>query len=420
MNIISRFFRSEIQHFDRLTNHAKRLIISYFLYGLGTPLIITFTNAFIWKSSHDFLSVTLYNVGCWVALPIIFFVNGIVLQYISTTFLFTIGLILTASAPFIVIMFSLKGLFMMFLAGIVFGVGWGFYWSNRTFYTLRHTEDTNRNYFYSLSFTLDIVTGIAVPVIIGWIIVLGGNVSYKILAVLLFVTYFAAGLMILPLSMKSSEHSPGVLTKVKGKWNVLRLICVLFGFQSGINLVFPALMILYLLGNEGILGTVSSLGALLSAISIYQIGKVSLSHHRIKIFTFGVIILVASTLFYFLSSHWLGIVVYVVGISIAANFTWSSFSPIFMNLIDQYTPSQKQNRFKYIVDNELFLNIGRILAVGIFFLILYYSSKETSLRYTPVIITCFQILVAYLLKRIVAKHEGKNFFEPKVGIEPTV
>jgi len=408
MNTIFALIQKEKHHFERISRNAQRLVISFFMYGLGVPLITTFTNAFIWSNSHNFASVIVYNIGSWVTLPIMYFTNGVLLQFIPAPLLYTFGLILTASAPVIVIMFSLKGLISMFLVGIIFGMGWGFYWSNRTFYTLRNTEDLNRNYFYSLTFTIDIITGIVVPFIIGWVIVLGGNLSYRILAILLFITYLTAGLTTLKLSMDPSEHAHGIVTKIKGKWNLMRCISFFFGFQSGTNLVLPSLMILYLLGNEGILGTVSSFGALLSAFSIYQIGKIALTHHRIRIFALGVTVLVIATAMLALYPSNLGIVMYVVGTAITANFTWSSYNPMLMRLIDQYTPTKKQNRFKYIVDHEVFLNMGRITGVGIFFLLYSFSSKLLALRFTPVIITSFQVLVLFLLKKIVKQSDYQN------------
>lgn len=400
--------QNEIRHFNRLSNNAKRLVISYFLYGLGIPLISTFLNAFIWRGSHDFVSLIVYNVGMWIALPFIFFLNGILLQYISTSFLYTAGLILTALATFLLIILSLQGYTALFILGLVFGVGFGFYWANRTFYTMRLTEDSNRNYFYSLTFTVDTITGIIVPFIVGWIIVFGGDLSYKILAVLLFGIYLTAGLVSIPLTMRRSEHAHGILAKVKGKWNTMRVVTFLFGFQSGSNFIFPSLVVLYLLGNEGVLGTVTSLGALFTALVIYQIGKVSLAHHRLYIFMLGVIILTLITIIFALYPASFGVIVYVVGITLVVNLTWAAYSPILMDVIDQYTPTKKQNRFKYLVDHEFFINLGRIGSTGIFLFLYFTTSKLFSLRFTPFVIATLQIIVVLLLRKIVGKRDEKS------------
>jgi len=415
MNIILTSIQKERSYFERLSTNARRIVISYFLYGLGIPLISTFLSAFIWRSSHDFVSLIVYNAGTWIALPFIFFLNGFLLQYISTSFLYTTGLVLTAFATFILIIFSLHGYFALFILGLVFGVGFGFYWANRTFYTLRLTEDSNRNYFYSLTFTIDTITGIIVPFIVGWIIVFGGDLSYKILAVFLFITYLTAGLITIPLTMQASEHSHGILTKVKGKWNSMRLVTFLFGFQSGSNFIFPSLVVLYLLGNEGILGTVTSLGALFTAFVIYQIGKVSLTHHRISIFASGIGILILISIIFALFPTSIGAIIYVVGITLVVNLTLSAYTPILFNLIDQYTPSKKQNRFKYLVDHEFFLNLGRLSSMSIFFFLYLVSSKLFSLRFTPVIITTLQIVVVFLLSKVV----GSKISEQVSEIGPT-
>jgi YQGE family putative transporter len=358
-------------------------------------------NAFIWRSSRDFASVALYNMGTWVTLPFVFFINGILLQYLSISVLYVLGLILVALVPFIVIMLSIKGLTSLFFVGIMFGIGWGFYWSNRNLYSLRLTEDSNRNYFYSLNYTLDIFTNILVPFLIGWLIVFGNGYAYQVLAIFLFLIYVTAGIVALPLSMHPSEHVHGVITKIKGRWNIVRLAAYGFGMQSGSNYVVPSLLVLFLLGNEGVLGTISSLGALVSALAIYQIGKVSLVHHRVPIFASGVLMIIATALFFTVYPVGVGIIAYVVGTSVAANFTWSAYSPILAGVIDQYTPTKKQNRFKYFVDHEFFLNLGRISGVGIFFILYAASSQFSALHFTPVSIAVIQLFVFHLVRKLV-------------------
>ena len=98
-----------------------------------------------------------------------------------------------------------------------------------------------------------------------------------------------------------------------------------------------------------------------------------------------------------------GVVAYVVGVTMAVNFTWSSYSPMLMGVIDQYTPTKKQNRFKYIVDHEIFLNLGRLTGVGMLFFFLIIFPRTQALRITPIIIALFQLVVLYLLGKIVKK-----------------
>lgn len=411
MNFINQVLKNEKSYFNKLNNQAKHLLISNFLYGLGVPLITSFTNAFIWKNSHEFASVAAYNIGNWIILPIIFFANGFLLQYIPSSLIFSLGLIFTALAPFFIIILGLKGLVAMFLAGIFFGIGWGFYWANRHLYTLHQTEDSNRNYFYSLSIAVDTMTGIVIPFVIGWFIVFGGTFAYQILAFLLLSIYIVAGLSIRSISVKPNEHEHGFLTKVKGKWNLFRLVFVLFGFQSGLNLVILSLMILYLLGNEGILGSINSLGAILSALILYQIGKVSLSHHRIHVFSFGITILTIGTILFVLFPYGWGVICYVIAAILTSNFTWSAYNPILMDMIDRYTPTQKQNRFKYLVDHEIFLNIGRVLGIGLFFFLYVSFSKLFALHFTPLIVTSLQIVVVVLLSKVIGKKPLKQVAE---------
>jgi YQGE family putative transporter len=289
---------------------------------------------------------------------------------------------------------------------MLFGIGFGFYWGNRSLYSLRLTDDKTRNYFFGLTFSIDLMTGIVVPFLIGWLIVFGGTIAYQILAMILFVIYLTSGLIILPLARQETEHVHGFISRIDGKWNLLRIVCIVFGFQSGNNFVIPGLIVLYLLGNEGVLGTVTALAALLTAVAIYEIGKIARSHHRIRVFGIGIGILLIGTLIFTIYPQGAGIVIYIVAIYIAANFTWSSYNPIAMDLMDQYTPTKKQNRYKYIVDQELFLNIGRTGGIAIFFLLYVLTSRFNALRFAPLIIASLQVIVVYLMSKIVEKERA--------------
>jgi len=403
--MIISYIRKEIGYFKKLHSDAQRLVLSFFLYGVGTPLVSTFINAFIWKNSHDFMSVVLYNIGNWVMLPAIFFINGYLLQFIKMPFLFGAGLFLTALAPFILIMFSVNGYWSIFAIGALFGIGYGLYWANRNFYILRATKSEDRNYFFSLTFAIDTLTNMITPFVIGWFIVFGQQFAYQILALALFFFYILAGIVVLPLTISPSEHSHGLLKNPKRKWKLIRFTTTGFCLQSGINYTLPSLIVLTLLGNEGILGTVSSLGSLLSAIVLYQIGKVALVHHRLHIFTVGVIILVMGALSFTFFPYGLGVIAYVVGTSISSNFNWIAYDSIVMDVVDEHTAFEKHNRYQYIFDNEVYINIGRIIGVGVFFIFYSLTSQMEALRFTPIFIAVTQIGALYLVRQIVVHKE---------------
>jgi hypothetical protein len=86
-----------------------------------------------------------------VALPLVgFLVNGWLLQLVSVKRLYSVGMLLSGVS--MVVMMSLNELSLVGLgvAGLLMGMSFGLYWSNRDYLALSSTSDDNRNYYYGL------------------------------------------------------------------------------------------------------------------------------------------------------------------------------------------------------------------------------------------------------------------------------
>ena len=394
------FLKNEINHFKSLPQKARDLLVSYFYFGATYPLIGTFINAFIWRKQGDIISLAFYNIGNTVALPISFYLNGLLLKRFKITHLYFIGALITALIPITVVFFPKSSVWSYLIFGLLFGTGYGLYWANRNYLTFKQTESHNRNYFLGLNFSLNMITGIVVPLIAGWFIFLASKFniislsqSYQITILFAFVLLFLSGLMVVKDEYQSPSISHITIKKITKRWLAVRMLCVSIGVIEGISLFFPTLLILTKLGAENILGSFNALIALISSFLIYYYGRKALFHHQKPTLLTTVILGLIAAFIFGLFFNSLTTIIYLVINSLAIEFMWLTSGPLMMNIMDEEKKIEGQNSYALIFDKELFLDLGRMLSFGILFIFITNFGQESALRFSPVFVYFLQLLL---------------------------
>ena len=154
--------------------HEYRLFLSYpwdmrvltvtnLVYGLVMPVIEMFIGAYVMRKSDDVKMVVTYQLAVYTGIPFTFLVNGFLLQHVNIKRLYSLGMLLSGVS--MVVMMSLNELNLLGLgvAGLLMGMSFGLYWSNRDFLALSSTDDSNRNYYYGLETLFATNIGIVVP-----------------------------------------------------------------------------------------------------------------------------------------------------------------------------------------------------------------------------------------------------------------
>ncbi len=380
----------EIEHFQKLSESAQKLAVSYFLQGAAYPLVSTFINAFIWRQQQEPASVALYNLGNFIGLPLTFYINGLLLRKFKINQLYFIGAILTAISAALVIFYQQFSPIYYLIYGCIYGIGNGFYWANRNFLTLKETKSHERNYFIGLNFSVDTVTSIIIPFIIGWLIVLWSN-SYQMMIVLAFLMFLGAGLVVLK-NHYASPVVPFIFVKnLTQRWTGVRFLTVVIGAAEGIFFFLPTLLILLKLGSEGILGTVNSIIAILSAALIYFYGRKAQIRHQKPIFLVNLIVGLFSSLIIAVYYTWLGVFIYTTISSLVVTFAWLTSDPMVMDITDAEVGQDEKKRYSMVFDRELFLNIGRWMSVLVFLIMLNKFSQEVAFRFMPILVYIIEI-----------------------------
>ena len=225
------------------------------------PVIEMFIGAYVMRKSDDVRMVVIYQLAVYTGIPFTFLVNGWLLQLVSVKRLYSVGMLLSGVS--MVVMMSLTELSMLGLgvAGVLMGMSFGLYWSNRDFLALSSTTDTNRNYYYGLETFFATNIGIVVPFLvgafIGWY---GGEINgqvdraYQVVTAVVFAITIVASVIVHQGEFKNPPPSPFLYFRYHWIWNRMQLLAILKGLAQGYIVTAPAMLIMTHGGERRFIG----------------------------------------------------------------------------------------------------------------------------------------------------------------------
>lgn len=379
------------------------LVITNLVYGLVMPVIEMFIGAYVMRKSDDVKMVVIYQLAVYTGIPFTFLVNGWLLQHVSVKRLYSVGMLLSGVS--MVVMMSLTELSMVGLggAGLLMGMSFGLYWSNRDFLALSSTTDANRNYYYGLETFFATNIGIIIPFLvgafIGWY---GGEVAgqvdraYQVVTVLVFAITIIASIIVHQGEFKNPPPSRFLYFRYHWIWNRMQWLAMLKGLAQGYIVTAPAMLIMTHVGKEGSLGTTLSVGSVFAAILLYILGRTTKPHHRIYLFALGLSLFAAGALANALLYNKLGVLLFMVLLVLARPLADIAYFTIQLLVIDTVSAIEKRNQYTYIFVQEFGFYIGRFAGCGLFILLATQVSNTFALRYALLIVAGLQLLSVFV------------------------
>ena len=413
----------EIDHFKSQPHNFRILILTNLVYALVLPVIDIFVAAYVMRNSNDPTKVVIYQLTIYTGIPLTFLLNGYLLKHFNIRKLYSAGMMLSGLS--MMIMMSLKTLNLMGIgiAGITMGLSFGFYWANRDYLALAITNDRNRNYYYGLETFFYTIIAVIIPVTIGWFIESNGSDSqihsaYLTITGVVFVITIFASIVCFRGTFKNPEQKKYVFFKFHPLWYKLLSLALLKGLAQGFLVTAPAMLIMLLLGKEGALGTAQSIGAVIAAIIMYVLGRLSKPEDRIKIFAAGLCLFALGAVLNGIFFNQMGVILFILLLLIAKPLMDLAYFPIQFKVIDIVSKIENRGEFAYILNHEAGLYAGRFLGAGTFLLLAYSISTEIALRYAIIIIALLQLYSIFVAKKIIA--QGKLIAPEEPEIESKV
>ncbi len=402
---MTNFIIKELERFRSLSSKTQQLLISFFFYSTSYPIISIFINAYIWKN-NNLSYLVVFRMGQFMIVPLIFLVNGILLKKYKINRLYFFGSLITSANIVLIVFLKNNTLFSFFIMGGLLGIGTGLYWANRNYLTIKETNEKNRSYFFGLLFSYSTLVALVVTFSVGWLIVFG--LSYQALITVAFILIVMSGFIVFKNNYQTPKIGKLFVTRPTSAWQKKRLIHLGLGLVEGLSFFFPSILILIMLGSEGVLGTMSAASSILSTIFIYYYGRKSNIGDHKRYFIFSVVLNLCLSLLLALFFHKLIVILFILLNGLIINFFWLTASPLIMRNIDLNSFNSEETRFSYIFDSEIFLNIGRIFAGFLFLFIAFKVGDTFSLRYSPLILGIIQLFLFIFIEKT-----GKKYLKVK-------
>ena len=398
------------------TRSAKILIITNTIYALVLPVIDIFVASYIMRNSNDPSKVILYQLAIYIGIPITFFINGFLLNKINIKKLFSLGMILSGVS--MVFMMSLKEInyFGLIMAGLIMGMSFGLYWANRDYLVLSTTKDRTRNFYYGLETFIYTIIASIVPVIIGWYLMSGNvdsdkvsnetvNSSYRVITTVVFIITIIASIVFHFGKYEKPKSEKFLYFKFHSLWKKMLQLSVLKGLAQGFIVTAPVMLMMKFFHSEGALGSTISIGAIIAAIIMLILGKLSKPKHRLIIFSVGLICFFLASFFNGLLFNTTGVILFMFLLLISRPVLDIAYFPIQLKVIDVLSKIESRNEFSYILNHEFGLFIGRFIGASTFLGIAYFLDANIALRYALLIIGTLQLFSILIAKQLLKQQK---------------
>jgi YQGE family putative transporter len=410
-------FNKLIKELNFFSSHPKGmriLLLTNLIYGLVGPIIELFIGAYIMRNSSDISLVVIFQLAVYTGIPLTFMINGFLLNKIKIAWLYSFGMLLSGISMFAMMLLQQLDTMGVFLAGLIMGLSYGFFWANRDFLALNTTNDGSRNYYYGIETFFYTITGILVPLAAGAFIGatdkngwFGGhvNTAYYILTATVFVMSMFASILVHRGEFVNPKRAPFLFIKFDRIWNKMLGLASLKGLAQGYIVTAPTMLILSLVGKEGSLGLIQGIAAAVSAILLYILGRVTGPKHRLIIYGIGCLLFMVGALLNATLYSALGVILFMMCLLFARPLLDIAYFPIQLKVIDYVAEKEKRNEFSYIFNHELGLYLGRLFGCGLFIVLARYVSEYAALRYALLVIAVLHALGWFMAKSILKEKE---------------
>jgi YQGE family putative transporter len=404
----------EVNFFSSHPKGMRILLLTNLIYGLVGPIIELFIGAYIMRNSSDISLVVIFQLAVYTGIPLTFMINGFLLNKIKIAWLYSFGMLLSGISMFAMMLLQQLDTMGVFLAGLIMGLSYGFFWANRDFLALNTTNDGSRNYYYGIETFFYTITGILVPLAAGAFIGatdkngwFGGqvNTAYYILTAIVFVMSMFASILVHRGEFVNPKRAPFLFIKFDRIWNKMLGLASLKGLAQGYIVTAPTMLILSLVGKEGSLGLIQGIAAAVSAILLYILGRVTGPKHRLLIYGIGCLLFMVGALLNATLYSALGVILFMMCLLFARPLLDIAYFPIQLKVIDYVAEKEKRNEFSYIFNHELGLYLGRLFGCGLFIVLARYVSEYAALRYALLVIAVLHALGWFMAKSILKEKE---------------
>jgi len=367
---------------SKLDHQASLLLLVHGLFAIANALSGTFVNVYLWKVSHDFVLLGWFALSHQLANTLTVWVTGKWVKEYNKMNSLRLGVALSGIFYLLVLFFQKQAVDYVFFLGFVQGMAAGFFWLAFNVVYFEITGPGNRDKFNGWAGLLGSGAGMIAPWVSGFLIVRMADTSgYKLvftISLVIFVIGVAVSFFLKKRKIPGKYEWFNSFKNLKRKGNPWRrafpalaaqgLREGLFGFIIGV-LVYIAT------NNELQVGNYALITSAVALISFMLAGKYLRPRNRYYSMLIGAAFMSLVIFLFFWDLNYLTLIIFGVGTAFFLPlFTIPMVSSVF-DLIGRDEESAI-HRVEYVVLREIGLNLGRILGVLMFIIVISYSHDQ--------------------------------------------
>lgn len=354
------------------------------LYVGATALSNTFVNAYLWKLKRDFATLGWFNLAQYVAMGLVFLAAGYLTNRWDRVWALRLGMLAHAAFYLAVLQLGRQAPAYAVPLGLLMGVGMGFFWFGYNVILFDVTDRADRDRFNGANGFIMSAMGMVAPLVGGWLIGREALTGYRWVFGLSLLIFALATVLSGFLRPRADADGFRLLPAWRAswsrrtRWHAVMVAMLLEGLREGVFAFLVGVLVIVATGSEWQLGLYATLSSLVSLASYGLVGRTLQPQQRRAAAFVGSLLATAAVLPLFADVTFLTLMVLGVGTAVAYPLfiipvTSTAFDVIGAN------PHAVRDRTEYVVMRELALNVGRVLSVAGFLLLIAWRQTPTLL-----------------------------------------
>ena len=407
--------KHEIALYRKLSIRTRAFLISILTYDVTDTVLFVFMYAFVFRQSQSMLAPAAFNLTFYFTMVLGQLFNLKLLKVLSGKQVFILSGIGQAVVIASMFFLHLPQLWQIALLGGVYGLPLGMYWGVRNSVYLGFSTDDNRHYFEGLRKLFGNTANAILPLMAGWLIAYTSQLnnfrmewSYQLIGLGSLMLVILGMFKLNKINFPKIRFSQLKIGKISQHWTLFRSYVITSSFQFGLVLALPDVLVLRYLGNEGVLGSFQTIFVLLGAACLYVLGKKTHAGSRYALLKASAWPLIAVSLLLFLHLSPLTIVIYLLVMRVSDQLFWFVYFPLFSKAVEHESQTQNQGEYGYVLDHEIFINLGRTFATILFILISQNWNPEFGIRVMVVLGALTQVVSLQISRKLFAIHQHQH------------
>ncbi|MGZ9583447.1 MFS transporter [Paenibacillus marinisediminis] len=395
----------------RLDRQSWLLLIVFGLFACANALSGTFVNVFLWKVKPDYSLIGWFALVQQFALGAVFVIGGKWVKEHNKMNVLRTGIILAGLFYAVVLFLGKDAVNWIWLLGLLMGAALGAFWLSFNVVYFEVTNADNRDRFNGWVGLIGSASSMIAPWASGLLIGAFGGRGYKLM--------FSASLIIFAfgvvLSFWLKKRPPEgqydwsiplrVWKDAKSPWRVTSLALALQGVRDGAYGFLIGLIVFVATTNEVKLGNYTLFTSIAALVSFYVVGKWLSSHYRGNGMLWGSTVMALTVIPLFFGVNYFNLLLFGIGMALASPFFTIPMTSVTFDLMGE-SDQAAQNRVELTVVRESGLLVGRIISIGIFIMVVSWSTEIHVIVLFLAIIGCVPVASAWFMKNLIASRRA--------------